>query len=768
MMNDDAHPPSAQSVQTQKFLRYRSVRQSAVRDPAPTHDPAPPLPQTSQASLTRLPSRYHRRPPAIQSALLPNEPPLPTTLHTATVSRPRGQTFNGATEQQYGQDTRVEDGARRMVIQHSDLRPTTRPTTSKSTPRKQTLTSSFTEPSPEQLRSSLEIAREEARLLLEGEQDRVRALRRQQEREKRRRHEEKLAQEARQREAEETEEAAREEARKRSERTPSEDAQWRGRDVDEQHAAIAPPTSADAIDSNKSRTRTMIIGGQPPPSKEDKRAHHRRASSAIEQLRQKPKQSHTRTSSTGKNDAKPTNEAGIPKPNFDAPVSAVNAGERRVSVKCKEAFITLPVTPSTTSKDILNSASVCMSKPIDPRTAVLLESFSQLGLERPLRRYERIRDVMNSWDKDTQNHLFIMTEGECAAPGLQIADAPSQQPSGTVVHIYHSQKPGKWDKRWLRLREDGQITTSKNENGIDATNICHLSDFDLYTPTARQVKKLKPPKKLCFALKSQEKSAMFLDGANFAHFFCTKDKTVADTWYRAVHSWRSWYLVNMLGAGQPKPTDTAETLRQESRPGTRGSKESLPYVLGSFKPLLDFSTALEANNRKPEAPDSGTHHHRASQSAVDDQRPLIDFVPERPSIDEKAGSPKLFTSRLAPAAAPPPTSFPRKFMIESATTTTNNGGHAAADDTSKDGPFTGTGLLARSASRRSQDSHGQRSGRGGAPGKPLVDLTPTSEFTDGSLLRKMEAMAPPTQGVLEPKIDRQKRREVDVAVGEGF
>jgi transposase len=432
---------------------------------------------------------------------------------------------------------------------------------------------------------------------------------------------------------------------------------------------------------------------------------------------------------------RPSLDASITKPNFDAPVSAVNAGERRVTVKCREAFITLPVTLSTTAKDILNSASLCMSESIDAKTAILLEAFSQLGLERPLRRYERIRDVMNSWDNDSQNHLFIMAASDCAAPGLQTADAPSQQPFATTVQIYHSQRPGKWDKRWLKLREDGQITTSKNENGIDSTNICHVSDFDLYTPTTKQLKKLKPPRKLCYALKSQEKSAVFLDGANFVHFFCTKDKVVADRWYHAVHAWRSWYLVNMLGEGQRQPTETNLEPQLSHRPGTSGSKESMPYVLGSFKPLLDFGSL-----------------RRPSQSHG--QRPLIDFVPARPSFDEIPTHSKFPTK---PSAAPP-TAFPKKFMVEPAI----NG-----NGIDEEGPFTGTGLLARSASRRTQG--GSRAGHGvaGADGKPLVDLAPTSEFTDGSLLRRMETIAA-RQGAFEPRIDREKRREVDIAVGEGF
>ena len=731
-MNGDPFDASAQLAQPQqKFLRYRSVRKPPAREPEPQSSPPPPLPQAQQSSLTRLPSRYHRRPPA-QSAPPPNIPQIPSAQGHATESRVRGQTFDGVVDEN-GQTRRKEGGGRRLVIQHQTKGPSTSSrsgtglNTSETTSRKPTLTSSEEPREPEVLRRSYEAAREEARLILEGEHDRLRTLRqqeakrRQEEPERRRKQAEKLAEEVRRREAEK---AAKQEAK------------LKARQKDDRDFA-AQSTLDWQPDSKMSKMRTLVTGGS-STSKQKQHGHHRRASSAVEQLRQQPKESHARTNSANRIDEIPDAEAPTTKPKFDAPVSAVNAGERRVSVKYKEALITLPVTPSTTAQEILNSASLCMSEPIDAKTAVLLESFSQIGLERPLRRYERIRDVMNSWDNDSQNHLFIMAGDDCAAPGLQITDAPGHQPSGISAQIYHSQRPGKWDKRWLKLREDGQIITSKNEIGVGSTNICHVSDFDLYTPTAKQVKKLKPPKKLCYALKSQQKSAMFLDGTNFVHFFCTKDKEVAYGWYDAVRSWRSWYLVNVLGEGQRTAIEPALGPQLGTRPGTRGSKESLPYVLGSFKPLLGFSTTYGPGR----------------QLRSDDQRPLIDFVSGRQSVDEKPASPE------APVKlqGPPPTAFPRKLMIESAT----NGN---VDDL--DGPFTGTGLLARSASRRTQG--GQRSGRSlqGVDGKPLVDLVPTSEFTGGSLLQRMEAIAA-QQGALDPKIDRQKRKEVNVAVGEGF
>ena len=250
----------------------------------------------------------------------------------------------------------------------------------------------------------------------------------------------------------------------------------------------------------------------------------------------------------------------------DIPRSAVNAGERRVVVKYNESVISLPITPTTTPGELLNSALTSVSSPFDPQKSVLLESFTQLGLERPLRRYEHVRDVMNSWDYDTQNHLIVMT---ASANTLSSGDLDpgvlSKQPGGTSLYMHHSQRPGKWDKRWVSLREDGQISISKREDGSESSHICHLSDFDIYQPTQRQMKRLRPPRKICFAIKSQQKSAMFLNGANFVHFFATSDGPPTETWYSAVRTWRSWYLVNVLGEGQEQ--EDSQLLSQRSSAG---------------------------------------------------------------------------------------------------------------------------------------------------------------------------------------------------------
>ncbi|KAI4207434.1 MAG: hypothetical protein LQ346_000563 [Caloplaca aetnensis] len=250
-------------------------------------------------------------------------------------------------------------------------------------------------------------------------------------------------------------------------------------------------------------------------------------------------------------------EDGIPPPpeQFDAPKSAVNAGERTVRVKYREFQVPVSVLTSTTPADVIRSVSEKVVAPIDEESSVVLESFKQLGLERPLRRYEHIRDVLNSWDSDAQNTLIV----EPSTTGgyedeLHVKNVPRKQSGVSSFHLYHSQRPGHWDKREVTLRSDGQMLIAKT-SGAETSNICHLSDFDIYIPTAKQAaKKIRPPKRICFAIKSQQKSSMFMSTANFVHFFSSNDRKTAKALYTAVQEWRSWYLVNMMGKGAERPS----------------------------------------------------------------------------------------------------------------------------------------------------------------------------------------------------------------------
>ncbi|KUM56229.1 hypothetical protein ACN42_g10990 [Penicillium freii] len=343
-------------------------------------------------------------------------------------------------------------------------------------------------------------------------------------------------------------------------------------------------------------------------------------------------------------------------PGVDAPVSAVNAGERHVLVKYGDATADLTVSPSTQVQDILVDATKHLSRDIDAERFILMESYSQVGLERPLRRYEHVREVMNSWSHDADNQFIVIPPSSVEAlTQLDAGHAPSGQPSPVTVHIYHSQQRRKWDKRYVTLRADGQVTISKKENAEEQTNICHISDYDIYFPSARALNKdIKPPKKLCFAIKSQQKSSMFLSTENFLHFFSTSDKSIADTWYRAVQKWRSWYLVSKKGAG-PKPG--TETLPK--RAGTKKSTNQ-PKNVHNEVPLLERETSTESSDqrRPPSSKDvfarKKTLRGHVPPPASYPQTLTLDTDTEGPFADNQAllsaiSSEEVETSTFAPS-----------------------------------------------------------------------------------------------------------------------
>lgn len=434
-------------------------------------------------------------------------------------------------------------------------------------------------------------------------------------------------------------------------------------------------------------------------------------------------------------------------PQFDAPISAVNAGERRVIVKSKDFIISLPVTPSTTPVDIIRSiAKQNPGSSVDVNASVLLESFKQVGLERPLRRYEHIRDILNSWDTDTQNTLVI----ESSPTGgndddLDVRNVSKAQPGETSVYLYHSQKPGRWDKRWVTLRSDGQVVVKKNGN--ESVNICHLSDFDIYVPTPRQMaKKIKPPKKVCFAVKSQQKSSMFISTANFIHFFSTGDKKMATSWYKAVQEWRSWYLVNVMGEGQSlnKAGGNGHT---RDRKGSEPNSEKLAAT--SHWPTHPLEpTAYPADAIAPHALSQHTQSNRQPSRAGSGQRPSTARGP--------AESNGVFSStKPTRNRAAPPVSFP-KFLMENVTVGTAASPakgifHGVSAEDSEPQPFSTAGLLGRTYSQRQKTQSDRERNLGSRHGhnptaraatinedsgglkrttslrqkpKPLIDLTP--------------------------------------------
>ncbi|KAK8065379.1 hypothetical protein PG997_012126 [Apiospora hydei] len=257
-------------------------------------------------------------------------------------------------------------------------------------------------------------------------------------------------------------------------------------------------------------------------------------------------------------------------PQMDAPISAVNAGDRIVSVRYRQHTFPFSVTPESTPSDIIRLAMKAYDHGQIAEQMVVLESYGPLGLERKIRRFEH----------------------------------------GDRFYMQHSNRPGKWNKRWITLMDNGHMLSSKKPetSGVDkdTLRLCNLSDYDIYKPTSAHVRRqLKPPKKYCFAIKSQHKSSMFMNTDNYVQYFCTEDPALAARFASKVFGWRSWYLVDRRPAAKPvtipkidekppqlpsapKPISKVSNAATTSSARPSESSGENQYRLGEFEPLLDM------------------------------------------------------------------------------------------------------------------------------------------------------------------------------------
>lgn len=290
--------------------------------------------------------------------------------------------------------------------------------------------------------------------------------------------------------------------------------------------------------------------------------------------------------------------------------------------------------------DVLRQASEQMKLPVAPAASNLHECCSPHGIERRLRRYERIQEVLNSWPKNARNSLVIRHAcGPYNDKDLDISFVPlSKTPSTVTLQLHHCSRPGKWHKRWVTLLCDGQVLSSKKADFSPAEKdcqvLCDLSYYDIYTttdepailldegrssrsPRASPVKSLKPPKRWVFAVRSQERPTTFLENANYVHFFCTDDPAIANKFQTSVHVWRSWYIVKTRGDAQRKHDSDVEMTSPtwitpiEEKPMRStipvddvSSNHVLKVSIEEFQPLMNLEHEIDEfrKNWVPELP----------------------------------------------------------------------------------------------------------------------------------------------------------------------
>ncbi|SNX85659.1 uncharacterized protein MEPE_04368 [Melanopsichium pennsylvanicum] len=210
----------------------------------------------------------------------------------------------------------------------------------------------------------------------------------------------------------------------------------------------------------------------------------------------------------------------------------------KVYILSRQRFTLVEVPVSARARDLALEVIERERLPTDDSKGgwVVFDCSAQLGIERPLREYEMVADVVNV-RAHPKTDFFVMKRTELS-PYLSIRSVPISSPS-LAGHVYVQDRKKKWSKRWLELRDHG-LYHAKNEKGKDEMSICQISTFDIYLVDSSAVKM---PKANGFALRSQDQITMFeKPDQDYIHYFCLTDPAAHRDWVRAILNARTYIL----------------------------------------------------------------------------------------------------------------------------------------------------------------------------------------------------------------------------------
>ncbi|KAI0081629.1 hypothetical protein K474DRAFT_1587482 [Panus rudis PR-1116 ss-1] len=261
--------------------------------------------------------------------------------------------------------------------------------------------------------------------------------------------------------------------------------------------------------------------------------------------------------------------------------------QQRVFVNSLQSFCQVEVSAATTAGEVLRILESQNALPGGSGGGWMLwEVCQDFGMERPIRSFELLSDVSASWNADKTVNV-LMVKKTAMAPLLSRTAIPSSSPicSGSIQWEY---KRGKWQKRWMELREHS-LWLSKKDNGKDQVFLCSLSNFDAYTMT----RPYKSPKPFVFAVKSTDNLSFFEDTSDYMHIFSCGESE-GQNWLEKILLARSYVVYqerNVLTNTSVAASNGGASL---SRAGTRKQRPA--------QPLVNFGGASAASADVPPVP----------------------------------------------------------------------------------------------------------------------------------------------------------------------
>lgn len=350
--------------------------------------------------------------------------------------------------------------------------------------------------------------------------------------------------------------------------------------------------------------------------------------------RQPPARSMTTAGSSSRpaREAAPRRAAPVTKPVESRPIEPVGP-THNVAVYLDEQRPPLQLDYQSTSlvKELLPKA-LSKAQVAEARRgkAALWESWTALGLERPLRAEENLGVVMSCWP-DSSRKAVALSLRPRGSSAMRQSNA-----NGCFARL--QLRSGKWEKRWITI-EAGVVIHAKDEKMRDRTPLCPVASFDIFRVHDSTAQQMRCPKPFVLALKSLDQLEIFEDVRDAVHFLALKTKSDRDHCLAVFDEARLIAIQANLAAAASAAVEALQlkTARARSRsvtspPPPSESSSRSPKLSSPPLPLFQADSLLaKAEARDPQwaGLDDGARKdvlQRAQTVARSEGRTLINLV----------------------------------------------------------------------------------------------------------------------------------------------
>ncbi|GAA5802002.1 hypothetical protein HPULCUR_007462 [Helicostylum pulchrum] len=164
----------------------------------------------------------------------------------------------------------------------------------------------------------------------------------------------------------------------------------------------------------------------------------------------------------------------------------------------------------------------------------LFEIAKSHGVERPLREWEIVLDIVSIWEPDASNALLVKKYSYHSTLTSECVLQKKISPMRGWISIEY--KKGKWQKRYCFVKDNAIHHAKDNNKGSSTSILCHLGTYDVYT-LLQPLKQSPTP--FVFAIRAQDRASMFEREGDYMRCLAVEDQEEMKDWVLSIRSTKS-------------------------------------------------------------------------------------------------------------------------------------------------------------------------------------------------------------------------------------